>query len=204
MTGIKLDYKKHCQLIFGSYVQVHKEPTPTNSPAARTIGAITLGPTGNLKGGYKFLNLQTGKKITRRNWTHLPMPIEVIKRVNQLGKEQNQPTLLTFQDRHGHSTMDPDPYFQPVDVDIEGVIQDPDEQDPNLQDENCDDEHHNKNEDEVKHEQVNLGYPTEAIVENDEPIINQNPILGEIPDKKMKMSEYSLVLQSQGHLMNRP
>ena len=64
------------------------------------------------------------------------MPIEVIERVNQLGKEQNQPTLLTFQDRHGHSTMDPDPYFQPVDVDIEGVILDPDEQDPNLQDEN--------------------------------------------------------------------
>ena len=109
MTGIKLDYKKHCQLPFNSYVQVHEEPTSTNLPSARTIGAITLGPTGNLQGGYKFLNLQTGKKITRRNWTHLPMPIEVIERVNQLGKEQNQPTLLTFQDRHGHSTMDPDP-----------------------------------------------------------------------------------------------
>ena len=62
------------------------------------------------------------------------MPIEVIERVNQLGKEQNQPTLLTFQYCHGHSTMDPDPYFQSVDIDIEGVIQDPDELDPNLQD----------------------------------------------------------------------
>ena len=37
------------------------------------------------------------------------MPIELIERVNQLGKEQNQPTLLTIQDLHGHSTMDPDP-----------------------------------------------------------------------------------------------
>ena len=90
-------------------MQVHEESTPTNSPAARTIGAITLGPTGNLQGGYKILNLQTGKKITRRNWTHLPMPTEVIERVNQLGKEQNQPTLLTFQERHGNSTMDPNP-----------------------------------------------------------------------------------------------
>ena len=62
------------------------------------------------------------------------MPIEVIELVNQLGKEQNQPTLLTFQDRHGHSTMDPDPYFQPMDIKIEGVITDTDEQDPNLQD----------------------------------------------------------------------
>ena len=60
------------------------------------------------------------------------MKIEVIERVNQLGKEQNQPTLLTFQDHHGHSTMDPDLYFQPVDINIKGVIQDPDELDPNL------------------------------------------------------------------------
>ena len=136
ITGIKLDYKKHCQLPFGYYVQVHEEPTPTNSPEAQTIGAITLRPTGNLQGGYTILNLQTGKKIIRRNWTHLPMPIEVIKRVNQLGKEKNQPAILTFQDHHGHSTMDQDPYFQPVDIDIEGVIPDPDEQDPNLHDEN--------------------------------------------------------------------
>ena len=64
------------------------------------------------------------------------MPIEVIERANQLDKEQNQFTILTFQDRHGHSTMDPDLYFQPVDIDIEGVISDPDEQDPNLQDKN--------------------------------------------------------------------
>ena len=80
ITGIKLDYKKHCQLPFGYYVQAHEEPTPTNSPAVRTIRAITLIPIGNLQGGYKFLNLQTGKKITRRKWTHLPMPTEVIDR----------------------------------------------------------------------------------------------------------------------------
>ena len=108
-NGDKVGLQETLTITFGSYVQVHEEPTPTNLPEARTIGAITLGPTGNLQGGYKLLNLQTGKKITRRNWTHLPMPIEVIERVNQLGKEQNQPTLLTFQDRHGHSTMDPDP-----------------------------------------------------------------------------------------------
>ena len=111
MTGIKLDYSKHCRLPFGSYVQVHNEASPTNSPTARTIGVITLGPNVNLQGGYKFLNLWTGKKITRRNWTHLPMPIEVIKRVNGIGTAKVQPTLLTFQDRHGHNNNDPDPYF---------------------------------------------------------------------------------------------
>ena len=99
--------------------------------------------------------------------------------MNQLGKEKNQPTLLTFQDRHGHSAMDPDPYFQPVDINIEGVIPDPDEQDPNLHDEN-------DAEDEIKQEQVNLDDPAENIteIENDEPIIQQPPILGDIPDKQ--------------------
>ena len=82
ITGQQLDYKKQCKLSFGSYVQTHEEPTPSNTQMARTIGAIALGPTGNLQGAYKFLNLRTGKKITRRNWTKLPMPQEVIDRVN--------------------------------------------------------------------------------------------------------------------------
>ena len=98
------------------------------------------------------------------------MPTEVIEQVKQLGKEQNQPTLLTFQDHHGHSTMDPDQYFQPVDIDIEGVIPDPDEQDPNLHDEN-------DTEYEIKQEQVNIDDPTKNIIEieNNEPIIQQPP-----------------------------
>ena len=29
ITGINLDYKKHCQFPFISYVQLHEEPTPT-------------------------------------------------------------------------------------------------------------------------------------------------------------------------------
>ena len=74
--------------------------------------------------------------------------------------------------------MDPDPYFQPVDIDIKGVIPDPDEQDPNIHDEN-------DAEDEIKQEQVNLDDPTENIIEieNNEPIIQQPPILGDIPDE---------------------
>jgi hypothetical protein len=43
--------------------------------------------------------LDTGKKITRRNWDILPISELVITRVNALGKDQ--PELLTFTDRHG-------------------------------------------------------------------------------------------------------
>ena len=48
VTGQQLDFKKHCMLPFGAYVQTHEEPTPSNTQEARTIGAIAMGPTGNL------------------------------------------------------------------------------------------------------------------------------------------------------------
>ena len=72
------DYNKHCRAQFGSYIQTHEEPATTSTMQARTLGAICLEPTGNFQGSYKFLNLRTGQRITRRKWTDLPMPQEVI------------------------------------------------------------------------------------------------------------------------------
>jgi hypothetical protein len=69
---------------------------------ARTLGVICLGPTGNFQGSYKSLNIRTGQRITCRKWTDLPMPQEVIDRVNELGKANGHPELLTFYDRKGH------------------------------------------------------------------------------------------------------
>ena len=105
ITGVPFDYNKHCHLQFGSYAQTHEDAT-TNRPDACTVGAICLGPTGNLQGSYKFLNLRTGKKITCRNFTPLPMPQAVIDRVNQLSKLDSQPELLTFFDRNGNEIGD--------------------------------------------------------------------------------------------------
>ena len=67
MSGETLNYKKHLSLQVGQYCQVHEEDTPRNSQSPRTKGAISLGPSGNLQGGYKFMALNTGKKITRRS-----------------------------------------------------------------------------------------------------------------------------------------
>jgi len=99
MTGQPLNYKRHLALAFGQYCQVHEEELPRNSLLPRTRGAICLGPTGNLQGGYKFMALDTGKRITRRSWDAIPMPDTVIARVNELGK--GQPQQLVFTDRHG-------------------------------------------------------------------------------------------------------
>jgi hypothetical protein len=101
MTGIPFDYNKHCQLHFESDVQVHKEPSPSSSMAARTVGAIRAGPTGNIQGSFKFLDLRTGKRITRRRWTSPPTPQEFIDRLNEPGNAEGQPELLTFYDGKG-------------------------------------------------------------------------------------------------------
>jgi hypothetical protein len=48
LTGLKLDYNKHCKLEFGAYVQVHEDHD--NTMQTRTTGAIALRPTGNAQG----------------------------------------------------------------------------------------------------------------------------------------------------------
>ena len=106
ITGVKLDYNCHCKLAFGAYAQVHEENLPTNSQQARTLGAICLGPSGNLQGGYKFMNLQIGNKLTRRMWMALSMPQEVIDRVNKLVESDGKTSLLTFYDQLGNPVGD--------------------------------------------------------------------------------------------------
>ena len=52
MTRRLLDFKMVCRIPFGAYAQIHKNNTPlNNTEAPRTLGAISLGPTGNVQGG---------------------------------------------------------------------------------------------------------------------------------------------------------
>ena len=106
MSGETLDFKKHLSLQVGQYCQVHEEEQPRNSEIPRTRGAISLGPSGNLQGAYKFIALNTGKKITRRSWDVIPMPDTVIARVNELANDQ--PEQFTFTDKHGRIIGDTD------------------------------------------------------------------------------------------------
>jgi hypothetical protein len=84
ITGIKIDYNKHIRAEFGEYVQVHEEHD--NSMQTRTTGAIATKPTGNTQGGHWFYSLTTGRMLDRKHWTALPMPTEVITRMNLLAK----------------------------------------------------------------------------------------------------------------------
>jgi hypothetical protein len=63
MSGEVLDYKKLLCLPIGQYCKVHDEETPRNGQAAITRGAISLGPSGNLQGGRKFMALHLKRNL---------------------------------------------------------------------------------------------------------------------------------------------
>jgi hypothetical protein len=95
MTGETLDYKKHLCLKMGQYCQVHEEENPQNGMKPRSKAAICLGLSGNTQGGFKFMSLNSGKRITRRSWDALPIPDTVIARVNELGRDQPEDCIFT-------------------------------------------------------------------------------------------------------------
>ena len=83
ITGMKMNFKKQCRLDFGKYDEVHNEPTPTNSMKSRTRLCVDLGPTGNLQGTYKFMDINTGMKLKKRSWACIPMPDSVIGKLTR-------------------------------------------------------------------------------------------------------------------------
>jgi hypothetical protein len=88
ILGQKLNYKVICRIPFGTYAQVHDDPKTTNTMEARTIGAINMGPTGNVHRTHIFLSLKTGEVIVRRNWTEMPIPSEAIVRIQELSRKE--------------------------------------------------------------------------------------------------------------------
>ena len=110
------------QLKFGSSCQVAEDMTPRNSLAARTCGAISLRPSGNLSGGQCFLTLDTGKLVVRNRWKELPMTSDVIDRVNLLGRSER--SMLVFKDRLGRVVGDYTPTKNVADDDEESIVND--------------------------------------------------------------------------------
>ena len=60
-----LDNDKHCQeYSFGTYVQAHDKPNPSNTNAPRTLDCIYLWNSDNEQGGHDLLHLQMNRMIS--------------------------------------------------------------------------------------------------------------------------------------------
>eukprot|EP00957_Ditylum_brightwellii_P019827 1496157-Ditylum_brightwellii.AAC.1 len=59
-----------------------------------------MGPSFNLQGGHKSLNLETGKTIEHQDFNELPMPNWVIKQVEELVEKEGKNGKIIFEDRN--------------------------------------------------------------------------------------------------------
>ena len=96
-----LDYNKHCLIPFGSYVQAHNEPEPSNSQLPRTLDCIYLRYMNNKQGGHELLDLRTGSIIHRRVVTQVPMGRDVIDLVHAMADRDNMPSGLKITTQSG-------------------------------------------------------------------------------------------------------
>ena len=119
MTGVKMDYKKHCKAPFGCYAQVYQGTD--NSMTERTVAAICLGPTFNQSGSYKFMKLESGRMIKKTQFVELPMPDDVILHVMNMGKKQRGPRGLIFKNKQGAITEQYTTEIAGVYSDVTGV-----------------------------------------------------------------------------------
>jgi hypothetical protein len=108
MTGIALDFAKHFKIPFIAYVEAHEDYERTNTMAERTKGTICLGPTANFQRSYKLPCLQIARRVTRKQFKELPMPVSVIKRIAEIEYGEKQGEDLLFTDRNGNTIPDLD------------------------------------------------------------------------------------------------
>jgi hypothetical protein len=85
-----LNYNTVCRIPFGAYAQVHDDQSITNTMESRTTGAVSLGSTENAQGTYRLLSLRTGQIVVRRAWTELPVPRDVVDRLNELALNESE------------------------------------------------------------------------------------------------------------------
>jgi hypothetical protein len=93
VTGVAPPDFNTMRLEFGTYVQLFADSDPSNTLHARTLGAVSLTPTGNAQGDYYFLSLASGFRVSRHRWTALPMTDTAIDRVEALASQEGQPLI---------------------------------------------------------------------------------------------------------------
>ena len=95
VEGVKLDYNKHFKVIPGEYAQNFEDSD--NTMKKRTIGAIALGPSGNLQGGVQCFSLKSRLILNQnsKDFRLLPIPADIITRVHVMAK--SLPRGIIFQ-----------------------------------------------------------------------------------------------------------
>ena len=108
VEGLVVDFNKHFHVIFYEYM--HTYEGTTNTMKDRTVGALALGPSGNLQGGIRCFSFCTGKVLHRfmKDVTLLKMPHDVLGRLKYITSKEKSVKGLIFGDRNNDDIADDD------------------------------------------------------------------------------------------------
>ena len=88
-----LDYKKHCQVPFGAFVQGFQDEQIKNNPKQRTVDGIYLRPLESIQGGHEIMHLATGRLLSRPHVRVLPVTQDVITAVEAMAEADEMQQL---------------------------------------------------------------------------------------------------------------
>ena len=107
-----LNYKRHFEVPFGSYVQGHIQPQKTNTMVARTKDGIYLRPILTARGGHILLNLTTKREITCTKCDVIPLTETAKLAVEDMAKTDGVKELK-FTDKKGRLLSSADQDLSP-------------------------------------------------------------------------------------------
>ena len=142
VTHRSVDHQKHLMHPFGTYVQAHNEPDPSNTLQPRTLDCIYLRYNANHQGGHELLDLRTGRVIQRRTVTAVPITKQVIDVVHAMATSEGMPDGLKIETKSGIILYDSS-WIAGVDYDDGRIVEheyDEDEFDEDYEDDGSDDD----------------------------------------------------------------
>ena len=106
VEGLLVNFNKHFHVILGEYM--HTYEGIDNTKKIRTVTALALGPSDNLKGGIRCYSLCTGKVLHRfmKANTLMKIPHKVLGRLKYITNQEMSVKGLMFGDRYNNDLPD--------------------------------------------------------------------------------------------------
>ena len=85
MTGLTVNFTKHCTVDVGAYVEASTDMIITNGNNDRTHACIALGTSGNRQGSINCFDLDTGWVVVRMKVKQIICLDRLLRKANAWG-----------------------------------------------------------------------------------------------------------------------
>ena len=90
VTGLTVNFTKHCTVDVGACVEASIDAIITNGNNDRTHACIALGPSGNRQGSIKCFDLDTVRVVVRRTVKQMICPERLLSKAKVWGKRERR------------------------------------------------------------------------------------------------------------------